>query len=62
MLLFAEGSSSISIAHALMRGMGWGRGEPYPEPADEAKGVKPPLNAISLVPQGEVAHFSRKAG
>jgi len=49
MLLSAEGSSSINIAHALMRGMGWGRGEPYPEPADEAKGVKPPLNAISLV-------------
>jgi len=27
---------------------GWGRGEP-PEPADEAKGEKPQLNAIRLV-------------
>jgi len=47
MFLFAEGSSSINIAHALMRGMGWGRGEP-PEPANEAGGVKPQLNAGSL--------------
>jgi hypothetical protein len=62
MLLSAEGSSSINIARRVMKGMGWGRGEPYPEPADEAKGVKPQLNAGSLVLHGEVAHFSRKAG
>jgi hypothetical protein len=52
MFLSAEGSSSIDIAHALMRGMGWGSGEPSPEPADEAGGEKPRLNAGSLVLQG----------
>jgi len=31
-----------------MRGMGWRRGEPSPEPANEAGGVKPQLNAGSL--------------
>ena len=55
MFLSAEASSSINIAHALMRGMGWRKGEP-PEPADEAGGSKPQLNAGSLVLQGEVAH------
>jgi len=54
MFLSAEGSSSINIAHALMRGMGWRRCEPL-EPADEAGGEKPQLNAGSLVLQGEVA-------
>ena len=38
--LFAEGSSSINIAHALMSSAGWGRGEP-PKQANEAKGEKP---------------------
>jgi len=41
-------NASINIAHALMRGMGWGRGEP-PEPANEAKGEKHQLNTGSLV-------------
>ncbi|NAZ12040.1 MAG: hypothetical protein GU361_04855 [Desulfurococcales archaeon] len=36
-----------TIAHALMRCMGWRRCEPR-EPADEAEDVKPPLNAGSL--------------
>ncbi|NAY89183.1 MAG: hypothetical protein GU347_00435 [Desulfurococcales archaeon] len=58
MFLSAEGSSSISIAHALMRGMGWKRGEPSPEPADEAGGAKHQLNAGSLVLHGGVAHES----
>jgi len=48
-------NASINIAHALMRGMGWGSSEPF-EPADEAGGAKPQLNAGSLVLQGEVAH------
>jgi hypothetical protein len=55
MFLFGEGSSSISIAHALMRGIGWGSGEP-PEPENEAGGSKPQLNAGSLVLQGGAAH------
>jgi hypothetical protein len=40
MFLSAEGSSSISIAHALMRGMGWGSSE-SPEPENEAGSEKP---------------------
>jgi len=36
-----------AIAHALMRGMGWRRCEPR-EPADEAGGEKPQLNAGNL--------------
>ena len=44
-----------TIAHALMRCVGWRRGEPR-EPANEGNGVKPPLNAGSLVLQDEVAH------
>ena len=44
-------NASISIAHALMRGMGWGSGEP-PEPANEAGGAKHQLNAGSFVLQG----------
>ncbi|NAY90074.1 MAG: hypothetical protein GU347_05115 [Desulfurococcales archaeon] len=56
MFLFSEGSSSIKIAHALMSSAGWGRGEPSPEPANEAGGAKPQLNAGSLVLQGGVAH------
>jgi putative transposase len=39
-------NACINIAHALMRGMGWGRCEP-PEPADEGNGVKPQANAGS---------------
>jgi hypothetical protein len=44
-------NASISIAHALMRCMGWRRCE-SPEPADEAGGEKPQLNAGSFVLQG----------
>ena len=55
MFLSAEGSSSINIARMAMSSAGWGRGEP-PEPADEAGGAKPQLNAGSLVLHGEVAH------
>ncbi|MCQ4153417.1 MAG: hypothetical protein NOM71_04055 [Archaeoglobi archaeon] len=43
----------MNIAHALTRGMGWGSCEP-PEPADEGKGVKPPLTP-------EAPEFSRGA-
>jgi putative transposase len=39
-------NACINIAHALKRGMGWGRCEP-PEPADEEIGAKPTLNAGS---------------
>jgi IS605 OrfB family transposase len=39
-------NASINIAHALMRGMGWGSSEP-PKPANEEIGVKPSLNAGS---------------
>jgi hypothetical protein len=39
-------NACINIAHALTRGMGWGSCGP-PEPADEAGGVKPQLNAGS---------------
>jgi transposase len=44
-------NASINIAHALMRGMGRGSSEP-PEPANEAGGVKPQLNAGSPILQG----------
>lgn len=37
-------NAAINIAHALTRGMGWGRGEP-PEPAREVRGEKPTPNA-----------------
>jgi hypothetical protein len=50
-------NASISIARRAMSSSGWGRGEPYPEPADEAGGKKAQLNAGSLVLQGEVAHW-----
>jgi IS605 OrfB family transposase len=40
-------NACVNIAHALTRGMGWGSREP-PEPADEAGGAKPQLNAGSL--------------
>jgi len=49
-------NASINIARRVIKGMGWGRGEPSPEPADEAKGEKPMLNAGSLVLQSGVAH------
>ena len=39
-------NAAINIAHALMRRMGWGSGEP-PKPANEEIGVKPILNAGS---------------
>jgi len=55
MFLSAEGSSSISIAHALMRGMGWGSSE-LPEPENEAGGAKHQLNAGSLFLQEGIAH------
>jgi hypothetical protein len=48
-------NASINIARRVIKGMGWGRGEPF-EPADEAKGEKPMLNAGSLVLQSGVAH------
>ena len=54
-------NASINIARRVIKGMGWGRGEP-PEPADEAKGEKPMLNAGSLALKGEAAHiWSEKA-
>ena len=49
-------NASINIARRVIKGMGWGRGEP-PEPANEAKGEKPQLNAGSLVLQEGVAHI-----
>ena len=60
MFLSAEGSSSIDIAHALMRGIGWGSGEPSPELANEAGGAKPQLKRWKPVFQGRVAHFLSK--
>ena len=45
---FAEGSPSINIARRVMSSAGWGKGE-SPEPANEAGGEKPQLNARSLV-------------
>jgi len=47
MFLSTEGSSNINIARRAMSSGGWGRGGP-PEPADEAGGSKPQLNAGSL--------------
>jgi len=41
MFLSTEGSSGISIAHALMKGVGWGSSQPSPEPENEAGGEKP---------------------
>jgi len=46
----------INIARRLMRSAGWGSCEP-PEPADEAGGVKPQLNAGSSRLSRGVAHF-----
>jgi hypothetical protein len=57
MFLSAEGSSSINIARRAMSSARWGRGEPSPEPVDEAGGAKPQLNAGSLVLHGGVAHW-----
>jgi len=42
--------SSLRIAHALTRRMGWGSRD-APEPADEEIGVKPTLNAGSSLLQ-----------
>jgi len=42
-------NASISIARRVMSYAEWRRGEPSPEPEDEAKGEKLQLNAISLV-------------
>jgi len=55
-LLQRDLNASISIARRAMSSARWGRGEP-PEPVDEAGGVKPQLNAGSLVLQGGVAHL-----
>jgi len=49
-------NACINIAHALMRGMGWGRREP--QLANEE--IKPTLNAGSLALQGGVAHTSKQ--
>jgi len=49
-------NASINIARRLMSSAGWGSSEP-PEPANEAKGVKPQLNAGSLALQDGVAHI-----
>jgi hypothetical protein len=49
-------NASINIPPRVMSSAGWGGGEPSPEPADEAGGAKPQLNAGSLVLQGGVAH------
>jgi IS605 OrfB family transposase len=48
-------NACINIAHRVTSPMGWGSREP-PEPADEAGGVKPQLNAGSHALQGGVAH------
>jgi hypothetical protein len=47
---FASEGSKCKHKHSprAMSSAGWGRGEP-PEPADEAGGAKPQLNAGSLV-------------
>jgi len=49
-------NASINILPRVMSSAGWGRGEP-PEPADEAGGAKPQLNAGSLALQDGVAHL-----
>jgi hypothetical protein len=48
-------NACINMAHALTRGMGWGRREP--QLANEE--IKPTLNAGSLDPQVWVAHMER---
>jgi hypothetical protein len=50
-------NASINIARRAMSSAGWRKGEPL-EPANEAKGEKPQLNAGSLILQDEVAHIS----
>uniref|UniRef100_A0A7J3SK41 Transposase n=1 Tax=Fervidicoccus fontis TaxID=683846 RepID=A0A7J3SK41_9CREN len=49
-------NASINIPRRAMSSSGWGKREP-PEPADEAKGEKPQLNAGSLVLQDGVVHL-----
>ena len=49
-------NASINIARMAMSSAGWGSGE-SPEPADEAGGAKPQLNAGSLALQDGVAHL-----
>jgi len=56
-LLQRDLNASISIARRAMSSARWGRGEPSPEPVDEAGGAKPQLNAGSLVLQGGAAHL-----
>ena len=56
MFLSAEGSPSIIIPPRVMSSAGLGRGEPR-EPADEAGGEKPQLNAGSLVLQDGAAQW-----
>jgi hypothetical protein len=55
-LLQRDLNASISIPRRVMSSAGWRKGKP-PEPANEAGGVKPRLNAGSLVLQGGVAHI-----
>jgi len=50
-------NACVNIARRVTSSMGWGSCEP-PEPAYEAGGVKPQLNAGSLAPQGGVAHLT----
>jgi len=50
-------NACINIAHALMRGMGWGSSEP-PKPANEAESAKPQLNAGNPTLKGGVAHLT----
>jgi hypothetical protein len=50
-------NASINIARRVMSSAGWRSGE-SPEPANEAGGEKPQLNAGSLVLQDGVAHLS----
>jgi hypothetical protein len=45
-------NANINIARRAMSSAGWGRCE-SPEPANEAGGAKPRLNAGSLILQGE---------
>jgi hypothetical protein len=46
------GGGAGNIAHAPMRGMGWGSREP-PKPANEAEGIKPQLNAGNSTTRAE---------
>ena len=50
-------NANINIARRAMSSAGWESSE-SPEPADEAKGEKPMLNAGSLALHGGVAHES----